>query len=97
MRDPERIDPFLEKLGAFWKTVPDWRFGQLIMNLSRNDDNSFPDTWEWEESEWEKKIEEAEKADYHEPTDEEIEARVEAILKKIDLVNEIYKKHFGRE
>ena len=35
MRDPNRIDPFLEKLGEYWKQVPDWRFGQLISNLQR--------------------------------------------------------------
>lgn len=83
MRDPDRIDPFLERLGKFWKTVPDQRFGQLIMNISRNNDNSFPDTWGWEEDDWEKKIEEWEQSGYQEPTDEEIEARVAEILKRI--------------
>ena len=33
MRDPARIDPFLAKLGEYWKLVPDWRFGQLICNV----------------------------------------------------------------
>ena len=34
MRDPERIDKFLEELGTIWKTqCPDWRFGQLIFNV----------------------------------------------------------------
>ena len=34
MRDPERINPFLEKLGKIWKeNCPDWRFGQLIENV----------------------------------------------------------------
>ena len=33
MRSKERIDPFLEKLGEMWKLVPDWRFGQLIVNV----------------------------------------------------------------
>lgn len=33
MRDPNRIDPFLERLGKVWKQVPDWRFGQLIENV----------------------------------------------------------------
>ena len=33
MRKKERIDPFLKALGEYWKKVPDWRFGQLIMNV----------------------------------------------------------------
>lgn len=34
MRDINRIDKFLEKLGELWKeNVPDWRFMQLICNL----------------------------------------------------------------
>lgn len=32
-RKVERIDGFLSRLGAIWKTVPDWRFGQLMCNL----------------------------------------------------------------
>lgn len=26
MRNPDRIDPFLERLGKVWKEVSDWRF-----------------------------------------------------------------------
>lgn len=33
MRDPKRIDAFLQGLGECWKQVPDWRFGQLICNV----------------------------------------------------------------
>lgn len=33
MRDPKRIDKFLEEFGKYWKEVPDWRFMQLICNL----------------------------------------------------------------
>ena len=34
MRDPNRIDTFLTKLGEYWKNnVPDWRFMQLISNI----------------------------------------------------------------
>lgn len=34
MRDPNRIDFFLAELGRIWKSeCPDWRFGQLIMNV----------------------------------------------------------------
>ena len=32
MRDPKRIDEFCKRLKAAWSTVPDWRFGQLMMN-----------------------------------------------------------------
>lgn len=32
MRDPKRIDDFCDRLKAVWKEVPDWRFGQFIVN-----------------------------------------------------------------
>ena len=34
MRDPNRIEPFLNELGEIWKErYPDWRFGQLMYNF----------------------------------------------------------------
>lgn len=36
MRNPDRIDPLLKKLGDYWKLNPDLRLGQLISNLSNN-------------------------------------------------------------
>lgn len=33
MRDINRIDIFCDKLKEYWKEVPDWRFGQLIVNV----------------------------------------------------------------
>lgn len=33
MRDVNRIDDFCDQLEAYWKLVPDWRFGQLIVNV----------------------------------------------------------------
>jgi len=33
MRDPKRIKPFCDKLATLWQRVPDWRFGQLMLNL----------------------------------------------------------------
>ena len=33
MRDPNRIDKFCDELKTIWHKVPDWRFGQLMMNL----------------------------------------------------------------
>lgn len=35
MRDPNRIEPFLNTIKKCWEQVPDWRFGQLIENLKR--------------------------------------------------------------
>lgn len=33
MRNPNRIDVFCDELKAMWHRVPDWRFGQLMMNF----------------------------------------------------------------
>ena len=33
MRDINRIDKFCAELVKYWKQVPDWRFGQLIVNV----------------------------------------------------------------
>ena len=33
MRKTERIDEFCGRLANAWKRVPDWRFGQLMMNV----------------------------------------------------------------
>lgn len=33
MRDRKRIKPFLEEIEKLWEKVPDWRFGQLIVNV----------------------------------------------------------------
>ena len=35
MRNPERIDAVIEAVRKEWKQVPDWRLGQLIVNISR--------------------------------------------------------------
>lgn len=45
MRDINRIDPFLKRLGKCWKKVPDWRFGQLMVNVlgSLDQDAFFPE------------------------------------------------------
>ncbi len=37
MSDPERIDHILEILGRAWKTVPDYRLCQLMVNLFGTD------------------------------------------------------------
>lgn len=56
MRDPERIKPVLDALRALWLEFPDYRFGQLVMNLSRNEAGIIQDPWEWEEETWLRKI-----------------------------------------
>ena len=33
MRSKDRIKPFCDRLADAWKKVPDWRFGQLMMNV----------------------------------------------------------------
>lgn len=33
MRSKDRIDPFLKRLGDVWRCAPDWRFGQLVVNV----------------------------------------------------------------
>lgn len=35
MRDIDRINKVTTRLAELWKTVPDWRFMQLIDNLQR--------------------------------------------------------------
>lgn len=32
MRNPARIDEFCDRLKVAWKKLPDWRFGQFMMN-----------------------------------------------------------------
>ena len=45
MRDPKRIDKFCNQLADIWKKVPDWRFGQLMVNVlnSMPKDPFFPE------------------------------------------------------
>lgn len=33
MRDRKRIKPFLEKIEEEWNLIPDWRFGQFMVNF----------------------------------------------------------------
>ena len=41
----------LETIGAVWDEVPEQRFGQFLMNLSRIE-GGFADTWEWKHGDW---------------------------------------------
>lgn len=38
MRNPDRIDPIIEKLRATWRADPDLRLGQLVVNLAGGSD-----------------------------------------------------------
>lgn len=33
MRNKDRICPFMAQIAEHWSKVPDWRFGQLIVNV----------------------------------------------------------------
>jgi hypothetical protein len=55
-RSPLRIAPFLRQIEAVWEREPDQRFGQLVMNITREPDGSFADPWNWENSEWSRRI-----------------------------------------
>ena len=37
MRDPKRIQKFCNQLAEIWSKVPDWRFGQLVVNVLGRD------------------------------------------------------------
>lgn len=41
MRDPNRINKFCDELAQLWHQVPDWRFGQLMLNFFSNIDSTF--------------------------------------------------------
>lgn len=48
MRDIRRIRKFCNRLATAWELLPDWRFGQLIMNIfgqmkSEGKDPFFPE------------------------------------------------------
>ena len=48
MRNINRIDEFCKKLAEYWKEEPDWRFGQLMMNVLGSCER---DPWFYEEDE----------------------------------------------
>lgn len=52
MRDKNRIEPFMKELGDIWKeNVPDWRFGQLMINIIDDLDDKKIDIFLLEENE----------------------------------------------
>ena len=56
MRDPKRIDRITEKLGKLWKTYPDYRFCQMLINYFFSDERLY---WHLEDDDLEKAIDEA--------------------------------------
>lgn len=38
MRNPDRIPEVLSELMRFWKNNPDWRLGQVIVNVTGTSD-----------------------------------------------------------
>jgi len=59
MRDSKRIKPLIEKLENVWTKNPDFRFGQLIMAISKTGEHN-PKLFNMEEDEFERKMEEFE-------------------------------------
>ena len=52
MRDPNRIEPFMDELGKLWKeSCPHWRFGQLMFNAQRVLERTGTDLFYMEEDE----------------------------------------------
>jgi uncharacterized protein YihD (DUF1040 family) len=47
MRDIKRIDRILEKIGGYWKSNPDMRFGQMLINLNIAPDTQLRGTSFW--------------------------------------------------
>jgi uncharacterized protein YihD (DUF1040 family) len=43
MRDPERIDRIVALLADLWHREPDWRLGQLVVNVAGSDPFSMED------------------------------------------------------
>jgi hypothetical protein len=40
VRDPKRIDKILKMIEKLWKANPDWRLGQLVVNVMSTDSGS---------------------------------------------------------
>jgi len=55
MRDKNRIPKFLKTLESYWTLVPDWRFGQFMVNFLGSLDC---DPFFYEDDEMEKKLKE---------------------------------------
>lgn len=52
MRDPARIERVIDKLRRLWLVNPDWRLGQLVLNVARPW-AMWPDVFNMEDSQFE--------------------------------------------
>lgn len=41
MRDPNRIECIIDLLKQMWEEAPDWRLGQLLINLTYKDEDLY--------------------------------------------------------
>src|SRR5438876_718399 len=64
MRDPARIKPTVRALERLWNRYPDWRLGQLIMNVNPDGHLAGADPWQVEDDRWLVAIEAAIPCDY---------------------------------
>ena len=53
MRDKKRIPIIIRKLETAWRSVPDWRLGQLVSNLQGV---GYQDIFHTEDEDWEKRL-----------------------------------------
>lgn len=50
MRNPDRIEPFMNELAKIWKTsAPQMRFGQFMVNVLGEMSSRHGDPFSWEE------------------------------------------------
>lgn len=61
MRDKKRIERILRKLGHVWMLNPDYRFGQLLINIGFIEDDF--GTWNAECKQYEERLDEILKND----------------------------------
>lgn len=51
MRNPDRIEPFMNKLAEIWKnSAPDMRFSQFMTNVLGEMSSRYGDPFFWEDS-----------------------------------------------
>jgi hypothetical protein len=58
VRDPTRIRPLCDDIARVWSLpqFTDERFGQFIINLTRDSEGVPQDPWNWEEEEWQARL-----------------------------------------
>ena len=66
MRDPNRIDPIMEKLTVLWKLHPDWRLCQVLANIAILTGWKESDLFYFEDDELLKELNKLEKRANHE-------------------------------